>query len=705
MTYKKLFDIVYNNKKFTIFLDENNRRTFLEINKDGEYIYPDFEDFKALNEIYNNHNPFVCFAAKKFTFKEKVRMSTMILAAILSVNIAYESMKAKGISINDADKVVEVGIAKFTNSYVEIKDLKELDDILGYKTISSATIHEAIDKNPNLTLDLKEMAHKEINETLEDYPDADLRVAYENLKTLNLNMFPTIEDLQANQDNQNVSGSYDVVTNTINLYEGAPDEVKAHELRHAFYCFYRKLDGKVIIRTCNYGHSLDEAMTNKLTYQNVTTYKNEGVLLDYLLSSVEFDFYDYNNRGIWSLIEKLKSDYPDVDIDYIVMTSDSIKDTLINLSKYIYLDEAPEFLDELFLLATKQINLKYSDVYEPFYKFARLFSCVKNKDLIFDYLNRYNEYLLSLGYANVKDVQDIKRKCEVSKDFSGLAYTHNFVSPVVVTQTYENYAIVEPVDAYGNIIDDPELLYNIISVNNMANMLVPEIIKNADYGTPEFWQSFALKNNLLSESQIKSVPIYLNGKYLQDEFLGNLVVQIGCDENGKVGYILSFENGTVLYSSSNSLSYLSDQISFTFFFEEELSDIKSLDLGNYLTEEKAKKAVRFNPSLYEKISLINGELVFHPAFNVIIDITDMPYNGLPSGIILEKSGKSIVVIINGKSTYIPMKIDEEFTFNSTTLDNILIEMGILNEHTTECILTISDLNEILNSYVSLNRAR
>ena len=245
MTYKKLFDIVYNNKKFTIFLDENNRRTFLEINKDGEYIYPDFEDFKALNEIYNNHNPFVCFAAKKFTFKEKVRMSTMILAAILSVNIAYESMKAKGISINDADKVVEVGIAKFTNSYVEIKDLKELDDILGYKTISSATIHEAIDKNPNLTLDLKEMAHKEINETLEDYPDADLRVAYENLKTLNLNMFPTIEDLQANQDNQNVSGSYDVVTNTINLYEGAPDEVKAHELRHAFYCFYRKLDGKI----------------------------------------------------------------------------------------------------------------------------------------------------------------------------------------------------------------------------------------------------------------------------------------------------------------------------------------------------------------------------------------------------------------------------------------------------------------------------
>ena len=40
MTYKKLFPIKYNNKKFMIFIDENNRQTFLEINNQGEYEYP-----------------------------------------------------------------------------------------------------------------------------------------------------------------------------------------------------------------------------------------------------------------------------------------------------------------------------------------------------------------------------------------------------------------------------------------------------------------------------------------------------------------------------------------------------------------------------------------------------------------------------------------------------------------------------------------
>ena len=49
-TYKKLFDIKYHNKTFTIFIDDNHRRTFLEKNDLGEYIYPTLEDFKALNK-------------------------------------------------------------------------------------------------------------------------------------------------------------------------------------------------------------------------------------------------------------------------------------------------------------------------------------------------------------------------------------------------------------------------------------------------------------------------------------------------------------------------------------------------------------------------------------------------------------------------------------------------------------------------------
>lgn len=42
--YQRLFNITYNNKIFTIFLADNNRKTFLEL-KDNNFIYPTYEDF------------------------------------------------------------------------------------------------------------------------------------------------------------------------------------------------------------------------------------------------------------------------------------------------------------------------------------------------------------------------------------------------------------------------------------------------------------------------------------------------------------------------------------------------------------------------------------------------------------------------------------------------------------------------------------
>ena len=59
MIYKKLFGIEFNKKKFIIFLDENNRRTFLEMNEKGEYEYCMLEDFLVLSKIFNCNNPYL----------------------------------------------------------------------------------------------------------------------------------------------------------------------------------------------------------------------------------------------------------------------------------------------------------------------------------------------------------------------------------------------------------------------------------------------------------------------------------------------------------------------------------------------------------------------------------------------------------------------------------------------------------------------
>src|SRR5699024_9000037 len=85
MEYKKLFDIEYNNKTFTLFLGKDKRIAFLEKGEQDKYFYPAFEDFKVLNKIYNVRNPFIFYSSKKAFFKEKVLLASGILAIVMSI--------------------------------------------------------------------------------------------------------------------------------------------------------------------------------------------------------------------------------------------------------------------------------------------------------------------------------------------------------------------------------------------------------------------------------------------------------------------------------------------------------------------------------------------------------------------------------------------------------------------------------------------
>ena len=99
--YKKLFNINYNNKTFTIFLDKYGRRTFLEVSNEGKYKYPTIDDFIYLHKIYNERNPFVSYydigdklpvyKPKKYTFKEGVLDLTKFISVVLAGVIGFNS--------------------------------------------------------------------------------------------------------------------------------------------------------------------------------------------------------------------------------------------------------------------------------------------------------------------------------------------------------------------------------------------------------------------------------------------------------------------------------------------------------------------------------------------------------------------------------------------------------------------------------------
>ena len=158
ITYKKLFDITYNNKIFTIFIDNHNRRTFLQKDQKGEYIYPTLEDFKILNHIYNIHNPFLSSDLKDYFFKEKIRFASGVLALTVVTSSLSNTLEEifKNYQVEITEEEITLIEEDTTPELQFINDLKELDNILGYTDISKEQVILAIESNNNISNYYKE---------------------------------------------------------------------------------------------------------------------------------------------------------------------------------------------------------------------------------------------------------------------------------------------------------------------------------------------------------------------------------------------------------------------------------------------------------------------------------------------------------------------------------------------------------------------
>ncbi|MCX4365343.1 MAG: hypothetical protein OSJ70_06195 [Bacilli bacterium] len=54
---------------------------------------------------------------------------------------------------------------------IKIDDIQQLDELLGYKTVSLETVHRAIDANENIPLFYKNKMHLFLNIFMREHPD------------------------------------------------------------------------------------------------------------------------------------------------------------------------------------------------------------------------------------------------------------------------------------------------------------------------------------------------------------------------------------------------------------------------------------------------------------------------------------------------------------------------------------------------------
>ena len=420
--FKKLFTINYNNKKFLILVDDNHRKTFLEV-KDGSLTYPTLEDFKYLHKVYNEKDPLITYVTKyKYVEKIvhndklmdlKVAISTGLLAMSLFALTTPNSM----VTFEPTPTVASTMPAdpygwRYDMNYEE--SLQYLERVNHNQTVTKNDVILAINNNKNFGEREKTIAINLLSSMLELDPGMNLRAYYESMKDYTIE-YVSSEELQE-ETNLYIDGYCNASRKLIKVAQNAEDFVIAHELAHAAHILSIEVSGKWVNLYEGSGAFLAEAITDRMAsqlYGDKCGYFIEGLVLDFFLYNTdEFNYHTYNSSGIIALINELKEKYPDVDIDYIIDFFQCNTDTAGSLGVGTKISENKEVLDELFKIT--MANISKDNPYESFKKFEDIITGCKgngcetteeylessNKmdEYLAEYLNEYCDLLLRNGY-------------------------------------------------------------------------------------------------------------------------------------------------------------------------------------------------------------------------------------------------------------------------------------------------------------------
>ena len=620
-TYKKLFNIHYNNKIFTIFIDKYGRKTFLELPEDGKYRYPNIDDFIVLHKMYNQREPFIRYYSvgdrlsihnpKTVTFKEYVIEKTGLFSLILTGAIALSSITT-GVSynlrINNGNLEI---IPEYNSRYFD--DARTLDNYLGTSSVSEKELIDAINNNPNLSDYVKEHAIMLAKHIKDKYPNTDNRIFYDNIKTLKS------KELDDNVTNKHLAGCYNILSNNIKIKKeyAESDEVLLHELAHV----YHHINSFGSIRTETIGESFNEAMTNKVIdgmilptqdSNNETldthTYQREEKILDYLLTLVDYSYYDYEQGGINKLYNLLKSKYPEVDITYIFYFSDTMCQTQNSTGENIKIEESPEFLDCLFDLCTYNID-SYKNVYEPLINFLQLIDVDNYSIVAANYIEQYNNILKQLGYD--QDILDIDKIYGLMNNYKSnkksVELFDELLNHLNINDNVFNESRYNPLKLFllGNDVTSNKTFCELLEKYNnflLANGIPEENIKSV--------QEFLSKSQKYQNLNITGYVVASNGSaYLSVDVLEkdrvynqktrvavldkdgkiNLLDVNDIELSEKIGNIQSIFNYYLLTNPKDDLNWYNDE-----FFEKECDvqfyDYRMVDItldGNVVAHDYA----------------------------------------------------------------------------------------------------------------------
>ena len=221
--YRELLKFKYNGKKYVMLIDDNNKYFFLHINADNQYEYIPLQTFKEICSIFCN-TPHILRIEKDQKKQKKLRLIPKIIIGTIAVPVTLVSLlftKAtiqelanelnnrdtskpqyayteeyeeptrdiiNHISFDVEDSKEDLEVDTFLDNeysdYIYVYDNAYLGKILDYDSVTPEEMHKVTNENPKITPVYKKLINEFIDDFCEKQPNAERRILYENLKTL-----------------------------------------------------------------------------------------------------------------------------------------------------------------------------------------------------------------------------------------------------------------------------------------------------------------------------------------------------------------------------------------------------------------------------------------------------------------------------------------------------------------------------------------
>lgn len=625
-TYKRLLDIKYNGKIFSVFLDDKNRRTFLEITKEDKYAYPTLEDFTYLHNLYNNKNPYLKFS-EKFRFEEKVRLGAACL--IISPAILNAS-KFTTLKLTDEDLKI---IPKETThpDIIYINDLNVLDSIFDSAKITFDDVKNAIDANSNLTPKYQKAAHSALRKVIDACPNIDLRIFFENIQNLEIEEMPYAE-LQSRFHNNDAC--IDFKKRKIYTSPEVSERTLCHEFIHAFYNLVYQKDDTIYIRNATIGNFYEEAQTEELTGSGLTSgiYGDERYFKNYLDTCTTFTLDDYYEKGVWYLTENIDNTYPDVDIDYVMNAIDTRKDTRITDGIEI-IDEPISILDELFKICKAKAT-ESANKYEAFGDFAVVvLGTTTTNEYFQNYFEEFNDYLRSLGEKNIFTYDEFAEAYKYCYNFQKFIAVEGEEPFAISGWGFENTkGDAKPNIFYDTIDESNNPIRKFIGGNYKTctiDIPEPKIIQSIFkyrqlIGTENFWHEIATTEQVVSPHLYQKVNICLNNAHLTTTYVEDLNLKLGLTPNHELGFILRTPT-EVIYQSHPDFIRCTTAVNFSTFLDaENTTHLDHIELSKYLNTAYLLEHEGQFSTHFPTLSFDDNHYTITPIYNVKIDNHEVP---------------------------------------------------------------------------------